>query len=472
MLLLAACSGDKGVGGEDGTDGTNGTNGMNGVDGTDGTNGMDGVDGTDGMDGMDGVDGMNGMDGMDGADGDAGVDGMDGMDGTDGESGIIDRTKLTGDLKVYDMPQVGTSGISGQVRFAKFMDGSTLVTIKVNGTLNGIHAAHVHINSVVEGGSAAITLNSVDGFTGLSETVVRQQNNGTPITYDQLLTFDGHVNVHVAQTGGAVCAGDIGGNELTGDTESYPLFESNGSGITGTATLAERNNGNTLVTLTVVGNLAGTDRAAHFHPGTVAVPGTGALITLTDVSAATNTSVTNVRIYDSTSPVTPSAAVTYDQLLALNAYLNVHMTDVGGAAIASGDVGVNELTGDSILYTLAEANTSGITGSATLEERKDGTTLVTLVMVGNLAGIDRAAHFHPGSVANPGAGALITLTDVAAATNRSATEVDIFDSTSPVTPSAAVTYDQLLALDAYLNVHITDTGGNAIAQGDVGSNAP
>ena len=257
-LMLVACSGDNGKKGEDGADG------MPGADGAKGDKGDPGEQGDPGPMGAMGAMGAMGLPGVDGEDGDAGADGEDGEDGEDGamgamglmgtmglpgESGIIDRTKLTGNYVVYTLDAVNTSGVSGEVRFAEFVDGTTtvgtLITVKVTGTPvpNTIRAAHVHYNAVgVGSNSIAITLNKVDGFTdsgdGFSETLVTHvdaaANNtledvdpeaGAAVTYAQLLAFNGLVNVHtitgeVIGTGGTVAAGNIGENGTP--TDSVP----------------------------------------------------------------------------------------------------------------------------------------------------------------------------------------------------------------------------------------------------------
>jgi hypothetical protein len=253
-LALAAvgCSGEDGGDGADGMDGMNGAPGARGPAGEDGVDGMNGAPGARGPAGEDGVDGM---DGVDGADGDAGVDGMDGIDGMtgpQGPSGIIDRTKLTGRFVIYPLVAQQASGVTGDVRFAEFVDGSTaatLITVRVNGTIvpDTLRVAHVHYNDLATGGSPAVTLNKVDGFTndgtGMSETLVTNIGatatnaadptetfvSGAAITYDDWVGtgvmgsgtgFNGYVNVHVIPTDpvastvstAAVAAGDIGEN--------------------------------------------------------------------------------------------------------------------------------------------------------------------------------------------------------------------------------------------------------------------
>ncbi|MCQ6468237.1 hypothetical protein NPN14_23720, partial [Vibrio parahaemolyticus] len=86
------------------------------------------------------------------------------------------------------------------------------------------HPAHIHLNTAAEGGDIALTLNAVDGTTGKSTTVLKALDNGTKITYQELLNFDGYINVHLSTSSLAtlVAQGDIGQNELTGVSKVYP----------------------------------------------------------------------------------------------------------------------------------------------------------------------------------------------------------------------------------------------------------
>lgn len=246
LLASAGCSGDNGAAGSTGADGMNGVDGKNGVDGIDGKPGKDGADGMDGIDGKDGKNGKDGVNGEDGADADGGVDGkdgkdgkdgMDGMDGVDGvqgpagQSGIIDRTKLTGVSKIYPLTAQLGSGISGDVRFAEFVDGTThgtLITIRITGPKvpDSIRSAHVHYNTVTAGGSPAITLNKVDGFTadgtGISETLVTHVDAAAANAADANEVFvAGHAIDYTQLTGGATPANGFNGyvnvHWLTGD---------------------------------------------------------------------------------------------------------------------------------------------------------------------------------------------------------------------------------------------------------------
>jgi hypothetical protein len=58
------------------------------------------------------------------------------------------------------------------------------------------------------------------------------------ITYQELLNFDGYINVHLSASSLAtlVAQGDIGQNQLTGVSKVYPLGSVAVPAISGTAT--------------------------------------------------------------------------------------------------------------------------------------------------------------------------------------------------------------------------------------------
>ncbi len=78
-----------------------------------------------------------------------------------------------------------------------------------------MHPAHIHNNNAATGGGIAFTFNVVDGDTGISNTQVETLDNSTAITYDEILTFNGYINVHLSasQLATIVAQGDIGSNE-------------------------------------------------------------------------------------------------------------------------------------------------------------------------------------------------------------------------------------------------------------------
>ncbi len=132
--------------------------------------------------------------------------------------------QLTGVSKQFALAAKSNSGISGTVTFAKRSDNATVITVQLTGTqAGGSHPAHIHANTAVEGGGILLDFAPVDGATGKSETVTKALNDGTLITYEDLLAFNGYVNVHASSSdlGTLIAQGDIGQNELTGDSKVY-----------------------------------------------------------------------------------------------------------------------------------------------------------------------------------------------------------------------------------------------------------
>jgi hypothetical protein len=370
---------------------------------------------------------------------------------------------LTGDEVVYDLGPVSDQSISGNVTFAKRDDDKTVITIELNGTTSGAsHPAHIHADNAATGGAIILDLETVDGNDGKSVTVVDELNDGTPITYEELIAFDGYVNVHLSDADLAtlVAQGDIGQNALTGDEEEYTLGSVSNPGISGTATFAKRQNNETLVTVQLTGTTAGGDHPSHIHAN-AAAQGGGIMIDLANVNGETGRAVTNVTELNNGTPIT------YDELINYNGYLNVHLSSASlSTLIAQGDIGGNELTGTNKVYTLNSMSDPNISGTATFAKRKNGFTLVTVSLVGTTAGGNHPSHIHANSAA-VGGPIVLDFTNINGTTGKSLTNV------TQLKDGTAITYDQLLVYNGYVNVHLSPTSlGTLIAQGNIGSNAP
>ncbi|THD68112.1 hypothetical protein E7Z59_08640 [Robertkochia marina] len=259
----------------------------------------------------------------------------DDNNGTDpgGEDPITEVTS-----KTYNLGEVDESGISGTARFAEMSDGSVTIDLDINNTpSDGQHPAHIHFNTAAEGGDIALTLGTVDGNTGESTVNVTQLDDGTAITYAELLEYNGYINVHLSsdelQT--IVAQGDIGGNELTGESTSYALAAVAESGVSGDIVFEERVNGTSLATISLTGTPEGGEHPAHIHENDAATGG-GILVSFNPVNGDTGESKTQVGEFDSGDPLT------YIDILALNAYVNVHLSaEALETIVAQGDIGIN-----------------------------------------------------------------------------------------------------------------------------------
>jgi hypothetical protein len=244
----------------------------------------------------------------------------------------------TGDEIVYDLASVSDPTISGTATVIEMDDNSITVELDLDNTVaGGLHPAHIHLNTAAETGAIAITLGTVDGATGRSTINFSAKDDGTPITYTQLLDFNGYINVHksAAELGILIAQGDIGQNELTGDSKEYELLTKDVPGISGTATLEKRKNGTTLITLMLEGTTAGDEHPAHIHENDAATGG-DIVLTFNSVDGATGISRTQVGTLDDATPIT------YTELLSFDGYINVHSSaDDLVTIIAQGDIGSN-----------------------------------------------------------------------------------------------------------------------------------
>lgn len=359
--------------------------------------------------------------------------------------------------KTYEFWEKDYAGVTGTATISKNGDGSATVTLSLSGLPSGadMHPSHIHFNTAAEGGGIAVTLNSVDNTTGMSTTKVSMLDDDTPITYNELIDYDGYINVHFSTTDLAslVAQVDIGQNALTGEMMSYDLAEKDVAGISGTATFHERENGSTLVEVMLGGAVTG-DHPMHIHENS-AVEGGGIFVTLTSVDDA-GWSSTQI----------DASTITYSDLIMYDGYINVHNSASDLATlVAQGDIGGNALTGTEKVYTLSEKDTPGISGTATFMERMNGNTLVELALTGTLSD-EAPAHIHMNS-ASEGGGIALTFTPVDASTGMSWTHIEMLDD------DTSIGYTDLLTYDGYINVHESSTNlTTIIAQGDIGSNAP
>jgi len=369
--------------------------------------------------------------------------------------------QLSGESKVYQLSPVSNPAISGTVTFAKREDNATLITIQLNGTSSGAtHPAHIHANAAAEGGAIILDLTPVNGSNGRSETVVEALNDGTEISYEQLLAIDGYINVHLSESDLAtlVAQGDVGINELTTTSKTYPLGAVSNNAISGTAQFTKRVSGFTLVTINLTGTSAGVTSPAHIHINTAAEGGAIA-IDLASVNGASGKSFSHIEELNDGTPIT------YDQLMTFNGYINVHETaNTLNVIIAQGDIGRNELTAISKTYRLNAVSNPAISGTAQFTKRVSGETLVSISLTGTTAGVTSPAHIHVNTAA-AGGGIAVDLAAVNGATGKSATSVRTLNN------GTAITYDELLNFDGYINVHQSAANlATIIAQGNIGAN--
>jgi hypothetical protein len=119
-----------------------------------------------------------------------------------------------GPLESFDfalMP-VDNSGVEGMVTVSENEDGTSTVTIELNGSTTEEHPAFIYHGNVSQDSEIAITLNACT--CDKSVTQVSQLDNGAKISYDALKAFNGHVKIHLSPNDleAVVAAANIGVN--------------------------------------------------------------------------------------------------------------------------------------------------------------------------------------------------------------------------------------------------------------------
>ena len=375
--------------------------------------------------------------------------------------GDIGQNELTGTSKVYALGSVAIDDIDGTATFEERVNGEALATIMLNNTpADGMHPGHIHMNTAAEGGDIAFTFNPVNGATGISKTNVAALDDDTDFGYDQVLEYDGYINIHLSADDLAtlVAQGDIGQNELTEESKTYELGSLAVPTISGTATFVKRVNGEALATIMLEGTPDGGMHPAHIHANSAAESG-DILFTFNPVIGDTGISKTNVAMLDD------ETAFGYDDVLAVDGYINVHLSaDDLGTLVAQGDIGVNELTGTSKTYSLATVDVPGILGTATFFERVDGNALAIIELEGTPMDGSHPGHIHANDAAETGP-IIFTFNPVVGATGVSKTQVEALDDETPFG------YDDVLTVDGYINIHLSvDDLATLVAQGNIGSN--
>lgn len=224
----------------------------------------------------------------------------------------------TGRAKTYKMFSVDDSNIAGTATFAEKDQGYTTITLNLTNTNSGgEHPVFLHRFTGAEGGGKARDLGFVDGDTGTSATTISKLDNGDPISFDELLQFNGYINVVLSSSnpGTDICQGDIGQNELNGNVVEHDLANEE-EGVIGTVSFNERVNGTTLVVVGLENNPEAGDYPAHIKENT-GTPNEATVITLDPVDGNDGFGQSQVEEFDDGTPVS------YTELIAFKGTLEV-----------------------------------------------------------------------------------------------------------------------------------------------------
>ncbi|HMG89952.1 MAG TPA: hypothetical protein VK589_07825 [Chryseolinea sp.] len=125
-----------------------------------------------------------------------------------------------------------------------------------------------------------------------------------------------------------------------------------------------------------------------------------------------------------------------------------------------------DTTGNELTYPLQQASEYEISGTVSIKEKCDGSSIVTVSLTGTEGDIEHPVHLHLGNISEPGADVVALLNPVLGSTGRSETLLkQLSDETS-------ITYRQLIDLNACIKVHLAASGQDrdiVLAGGNIGA---
>ena len=240
-------------------------------------------------------------------------------------------------------------GLDAVATFWELGPDRTLVTLELTGTVpDGVVGlvAHIHENSVSEGGGIRFFLSPIDvmGGGGTSAKLLNRP-------FNELAALNGHINVYEGSANALVAKGNIGANAegRTGDgldvvqgvrtveydLAAHPNGGSLAEGVAGTARFIELTPTQTLVQLRLNDGPTGAllTHPAHIHTNS-ASEGGGIAIYLSPIDGNGNPANDGASSKIVDRP--------YDELTAFDGHINIHQSYNNiQHVIAQGDIGAN-----------------------------------------------------------------------------------------------------------------------------------
>lgn len=141
-------------------------------------------------------------------------------------------TEITGNETIHELEAGPDYNVHGHATFKEKKDGTTIILIELEGTEGNVrHPVHLHRNDVSEpDAEIAALLAPVLGSTGKSQSVLTTLADGTPITYNELKTFNGCIKIHLGDSGPErdiiLAIGNIGSNSMARSSGKIGLCKS------------------------------------------------------------------------------------------------------------------------------------------------------------------------------------------------------------------------------------------------------
>lgn len=359
----------------------------------------------------------------------------------------VDSPGLTGNEVSYDIFDYSDMSVAGTLVFKERDDNSWEYAISVDGIDTENAMASLVNGSAFENGDEIVELH-------LGEAVI-----DAGVLPEFSAFNDWEASFLVKNEGGDIlCFSELGSLELTGQSMSYDLLSVNDQPYEGLVRFYERNNGYTLVFIKIENTIPGDSHPIHIHAGRV-ITGGGIKINFTNVNGDTGLSYTNIEEDNN------GAIITFAELLEYDGYVTMHRSiSELSVFLLQGNIGKNAFTGNEITYELLPLTNENISGMATFKERESGAILFTIDLSNTAQEESFPVHIHQNSAAEGGS-IILPLNDIDGPSGEGFTEIP------PKSEGGPFNFEELLNLDAFLNVHKSNNNFQLfVCQGDIGGN--
>ena len=243
----------------------------------------------------------------------------------------------TGRTKSYAIISTDLSNIEGTVEFVENDNSSTTINFTLQNTSASVNnPIYLRRKTAFQGGDIAVVVGNLDGSTGKSSFNISKLADGQGLTYDQLLVFDGYfaIELNDDNSGKLAASSHIGPNELTGNKVTYAMSFTEDFSYSGQATFAERVNGSSSLLVSLLASNANATYPSHIHSNEVESDNDILLILSPVESKFEGHGFSEISELD-------GSTVMYNDLLELNASIDIHDFNDSTKVIASGGIGSN-----------------------------------------------------------------------------------------------------------------------------------
>lgn len=245
--------------------------------------------------------------------------------------------------KQYMLEADNDLGITGTTRIIKNSDGTSAIEVSLEGVKgNAFYASYLYLdNAANEGQDIVLTLDLLEGDDkegqGKQTTLLSFFDDGSPISYEDLLEFDGYIGVNSNdnELTTMIAKADIGQNELTDVSKTYNLVKGDLADASGVVTFTERLNGEALAEFNLIGTPEGKVLKVDLISGAIDSSG-DVIFNFNDVDRLTGTSITNIELLNGASG--------YTGILGADAHIEVsYMSEALdlNVIVVKGNIGVN-----------------------------------------------------------------------------------------------------------------------------------